>query len=75
MTLKYLETLFNIISMQVGNYTCRNGDLQINEMNNIVETCVNGVWKKLCLNWWQSAQAEVACRQLNPGKMITSKYK
>ena len=55
---------------------CKNGDL-IQKGNiadgSILYICVAGVWKTLCPKLWGPTQATVACRQLNPEKVVTGK--
>ena len=51
---------------------CENGELKKNS-NNVLCICVNAEWKTLCPMLWGPPQAIVACRQLNPGKLIIGK--
>ena len=59
-----------------GKFTCQNGELQRDNTNNALYICINGNWKTLCYNeyLWGPTQATVACRELNPGKIITGKH-
>ena len=59
-----------------GNFTCQNGELHRNNTTNALHFCFNGGWRTLCYNeyLWGPTQATVACRELNPGRMVTSKH-
>ena len=54
---------------------CKNGDLQKSNItdNNILYICVAGKWRTLCPKLWGPAQATVACRQLNPERVVIGK--
>ena len=64
-----------IIKIASVHYTdtrlCENGELE--EESNILYICVSGTWRTLCPKLWRSPQAKVACRQLNPGKVVIGK--
>ena len=60
-----------IIHAYIVPRLCENGELK--KTDNVLYTCVNAVWKTLCPMLWGPPQAIVACRQLNPGKLIIGK--
>ncbi len=47
---------------------CHHGDIRLqggaNNMTGRVEVCNNAVWGTVCNNYWGTADAQVACRQL-----------
>ena len=69
----FSESFF--LHVKDGNFTCQNGELQMDNITNALYICFNGDWRTLCYNeyFWGPTQATVACRELNPGKMVTSK--
>ena len=58
--------------IHIESRLCENGELKKNS-NNVLNICVNAVWKTLCPMLWGPPQSIVACRQLNPGKLIIGK--
>ena len=50
---------------------CKNGEVM--QKNEILQLCVDGKWRTMCPRLWGPAQAMVACRQLNPGKVVIGK--
>ena len=68
----HVQLSISIIHPCIVPRSCENGELK-KDSNNVLRICVNAVWKTLCPMLWGPPQAIVACRQLNPGKLIIGK--
>ena len=68
----FLQIIFPINeNILAGTRLCKNGEVM--QINEILQLCVDGNWRTLCPRLWGPAQAMVACRQLNPGKVVIGK--
>ena len=69
-----VHSTLNLSFFFTVNHTCQNGEVLLNNATNALYICIKEQWRTLCSNLIGSTQAHVACRQLNPGKTIISKY-
>ena len=63
-----MSTHNNSLPFLLGGAICTYGDLRLtggaNELEGLLEVCIDDQWGSICDNFWTTNDANVACQQL-----------